>query len=80
MFYTHGYYDLVQKDVGDGSALKGTHGLMTTRRGRAGEALATRPRDGATGPHIMGRAHHRINKMLMGWVFDLSWSIDLFTH
>ena len=69
-----------QKDVGDGSALKGTHGLLTTGRGRVGEALATRPRDGATGPYIVGRTHHRINKMLMGWVFDLSWSIDLFTH
>ena len=46
------------------------------RRGLAREAFATHPRAGQR-TAIYGSRFPRINKMLMGWVFDLSWSIDL---
>ena len=59
------------KHIGDGSALRGTHGLMSMRRGWVGEALATVLEAGRR-TALHGSRFPRINKMLMGWVLDLS--------
>ena len=53
-------------------------GYVEAWTGKRGPCHTSSSRDDGTA--LYGSRLPRINKMLMGWVFDLSWVVGLFTH